>query len=121
MTVATHAVRIRRAYDEPGSRDGARILVDRIWPRGVSKERAAIDEWKRDVAPSTALRKWYGHDPDRFTEFRRRYLRELDTDPGAAALRDLRALARRRAVTLVTATKDVDISAAAIVARLLSR
>ncbi|MGZ4521264.1 MAG: DUF488 domain-containing protein, partial [Mycobacteriaceae bacterium] len=72
-----HDVNVRRAYDEPGAGDGARVLVDRIWPRGLSKERADFDEWCRTVAPSTELRKWYAHDPERFEEFGRRYRTEL--------------------------------------------
>ncbi|HZU79421.1 MAG TPA: DUF488 family protein [Acidimicrobiales bacterium] len=118
--MAGHSVRIRRAYDEPGGRDGARVLVDRIWPRGVTKEQAALDEWMKDVAPSTALRKWYGHDPERYGEFRRRYRRELSSGAGAEALGRLRDLRGKRAVTLVTATKDVDISGAKVLAELLT-
>src|SRR6516165_4655813 len=76
-------VRVRRVYDEPEADDGTRVLVDRIWPRGMTKARAALGEWCKDVAPSTELRKWYGHDPDRFEEFTRRYRLEL-TDPGRA-------------------------------------
>lgn len=71
-------IRLKRAYDEPASRDGLRILVERLWPRGVSKDRAAIGLWLKDVAPSTELRKWYGHDPEKWDEFRRRYWGELE-------------------------------------------
>ena len=71
-------IRVRRVYDEPGPGDGARILVDRVWPRGVSKADARLDEWAKDLAPSTELRTWYGHDPAKYDEFRRRYLAELD-------------------------------------------
>jgi uncharacterized protein YeaO (DUF488 family) len=112
-------VEVKRVYDEPGSRDGQRVLVDRIWPRGLARDRAALDEWMKEVAPSTELRKWYGHDPDRFAEFRRRYLGELKDTEHAEALDRLRRLARRRRVTLLTATRDVDISAAAVLASLL--
>ena len=76
-------VRIRRVYDTPTPEDGRRILVDRIWPRGLTREAAAIDAWVRDVAPSTALRKWFGHDPARWDEFARRYRQELETHPAA--------------------------------------
>jgi uncharacterized protein YeaO (DUF488 family) len=110
----------RRIYEGVSPQDGTRVLVDRLWPRGVSKEEAHVDEWLRDVAPSTELRRWYGHDPERFAEFRRRYLAELD-DPGhrpaAARVRDLAA---RGKVTLLTATKDVDRSGAAVLAEWLN-
>ena len=107
-------VQVRRVYDEPLSSDGARILVDRLWPRGLSKGRAHLDEWLKDVAPSTELREWYGHVPERFDEFARRYEAELD---GSAALRSLRD--RPGAVTLLTASKLPEISEAAVLARLL--
>lgn len=71
-------VRVRRIYDQPTRKDGTRVLVDRVWPRGLSKDEARLDEWFKQVAPSTKLRKWYAHDPDRFTEFTRRYLAELE-------------------------------------------
>ena len=109
----------RRIQEEPSGRDGRRVLVDRIWPRGVSKEKAHLDEWARDVAPSTELRHWYGHDPERFQEFRRRYLEELG-DPGhREAAGHLRDLASRHRLTLLTATKDVDHSQAAVLAEWL--
>ncbi|PZS21870.1 MAG: DUF488 domain-containing protein [Pseudonocardiales bacterium] len=112
-------VRVRRAYDEPVPDDGARVLVDRIWPRGLSKERAAFDEWCKPVAPSTALRKWYGHDPELFEEFGRRYRVELDEPERAQALAHLRELASRGTLTLITATKHADISEAEVLAELL--
>ena len=70
-------IRLKRAYDEPSKQDGLRILVERLWPRGVSKEKAAVDLWLKDLAPSTELRKWYGHDPEKWDEFRKRYWLEL--------------------------------------------
>jgi uncharacterized protein YeaO (DUF488 family) len=112
-------VRVKRIYEAPSRSDGTRVLVDRIWPRGVTKAEAELDEWCKDVAPSTALRKWFGHDPPRFSDFRRRYQRELARGEGAQALVHLRELAKRRRLTLLTATKDVSISAAAILADLL--
>ena len=114
-----HKVKVRRAYDEPVRGDGVRVLVDRIWPRGLSKEKADFDEWCKSVAPSTALRKWYSHDPDRFEEFGRRYRAELKEPERAEALRHLRALAKQRNLTLLTATKQADISEAAVLAKLL--
>lgn len=109
-------VRVRRIYDEPAPDDGVRVLVDRVWPRGLSKDRARIDEWCKQVAPSTELRKWYAHDPDRFPEFTRRYLSELEDPEAAGALARLRALASERAVTLVTATRAIEISQARVLA-----
>jgi uncharacterized protein YeaO (DUF488 family) len=118
--MAAAQVRVRRAYEEPESSDGVRVLVDRIWPRGLSKERAALDEWCKDVAPSTELRKWYSHDPDRFTEFGHRYEAELADPQRAAALAHLRDLAAAgRPLTLLTATRQSDISEAAVLATLL--
>lgn len=97
-------VRIKRIYDAPEKSDGYRVLVDRIWPRGLSKDAAQVDEWLKDVAPSTPLRRWFGHEPDKWSEFRRLYLRELAANPEAAAR--LQALARRRRVTLLFGAKD---------------
>ena len=112
-------VQVRRIYDEPQTDDGTRVLVDRVWPRGVSKERAHLDEWCKDVAPSSELRHWYDHDPDRFEEFTTRYQRELDDGEPAAALAHLRELATAGRLTLLTASKAVDISQAEVLARLL--
>ncbi|MEV3923632.1 DUF488 domain-containing protein [Actinomadura coerulea] len=109
-------VRLRRVYEPPSAEDGARILVDRVWPRGLSKDKARLDEWEKDVAPSTELRKWYGHDAARFEEFTRRYGAELAEPERAAALDHLRELAREGTVTLLTATKDIDRSQAAVLA-----
>ncbi|MDZ4689297.1 MAG: DUF488 domain-containing protein [Planctomycetaceae bacterium] len=95
---------LKRAYERPGARDGFRILVDRLWPRGVSKEAAAIDLWLKAIAPSTALRKWFGHDPAKWSQFRDRYFRELDANRDAVA--ELRKHARHRKVTLVYGAKD---------------
>jgi uncharacterized protein YeaO (DUF488 family) len=112
-------IRARRVYDAPAADDGARVLVDRVWPRGLRKDAARLEDWAKDVAPSTELRKWYGHDPAKFDEFRRRYLAEL-TEPGPAqALAKLRALARTGPVTLLTATRELDISQAAVLAGVL--
>jgi uncharacterized protein YeaO (DUF488 family) len=112
-------VRVRRAYDEPTGEDGARVLVDRIWPRGLSKEKAGLEEWCKAVAPSTALRTWYGHAPERFEEFGRRYRAELEEPERAQALEHLRDLARHGTLTLLTATKRADISEAVVLADLL--
>ena len=114
-----HEVKVRRVYDEKMQDDGARVLVDRIWPRGLSKERADLHEWCKPIAPSTALRKWYGHEPERFEEFRRRYRAELEEPERAQALQHLRDLAKQGTVTLLTGTKRVDISEAVVLAELL--
>jgi uncharacterized protein YeaO (DUF488 family) len=111
-------VRVKRIYDAPASEDGRRVLVDRVWPRGVSKQRAALDLWCKDVAPSTELRKWYGHDPDRFAEFRRRYVKELKAQSAVDALADLKET--DGVLTLLTAAQAVDISQAAVLADVLT-
>lgn len=97
-------VKIKRAYEPTKTSDGTRILVDRLWPRGLSKRKAAIDEWMKDIAPSTALRKWFGHDPERWAEFRTRYRAELTRKP--EQLKHLRAQARQGPVTLVYSAHD---------------
>lgn len=119
--MATHAteVRLRRIYDDPADDDGIRVLVDRRWPRGVSKARAELDEWCTRVAPSDRLRRWYGHDPAKFQEFESRYREELAGPEGASALRHLRLLAGHDRLTLLTATKRLDLSQAAILVDLL--
>ena len=120
--VATVAeVRIGRVYDEPQDDDGVRVLVDRIWPRGMTKERAALDEWRKDVGPSSELRKWYGHDPAKFEKFARLYRAELEQGEPARALQRLRDLAADRRLILLTASKAVDISEAAVLATILNR
>jgi uncharacterized protein YeaO (DUF488 family) len=117
---ARFPVRVRRIYDEPTPDDGARVLVDRLWPRGVSKARAQIDEWCKDVAPSAGLREWYHHDPELFAEFGRRYVDELGSAAPAVALNHLKDLAAQRPLTLLTATKNPDISEAEVLLRLLT-
>ena len=112
-------IRVRRVYDPPSPGDGARVLVDRLWPRGLRKDAARLDLWARDVAPSTELRQWYGHDPAKFAEFRRRYLDELSGRAQRTELGRLRALASAGPLTLLTATRDVEHSQAAVLARLL--
>ncbi|WP_327071033.1 DUF488 domain-containing protein [Kitasatospora sp. NBC_01302] len=118
---STKDIRCHRVYEEPSPEDGTRVLVDRLWPRGLRKDDAHLDAWLRDVAPSTELRQWYGHDPERFQEFRRRYLAELRDCDHREALHELGELARHGRVTLLTATRDVDRSQAAVLADRLSR
>lgn len=117
--MAVQDVRVRRVYEEPQPDEGARVLVDRVWPRGLARDKAALDEWCKDVAPSAELRRWYGHDPDRFDEFARRYRSELAAAARAAALDHLRDLATRRPLTLLTATRQPEISQAAVLAEVL--
>lgn len=114
-------IRVRRIYDTPSAADGARVLVDRVWPRGIAKPAARLDDWAKEVAPSTELRKWYGHDPAKFDEFRRRYVTELERPEPHAALDRLRSAAADGPLTLLTATKDVSHSQAAVLADLLRR
>lgn len=103
---ATMPLRLMRVYEPPATSDGMRILVDRLWPRGLSKASARIDLWLKEIAPSNALRKWFNHDPARWPTFVRRYAAELRSNP--EPLRQLRSLSRGKTVTLLFAAKDVD-------------
>jgi len=111
-------VRLKRAYDPPSPRDGTRVLVDRLWPRGVRKAKARIDLWLKNVAPSTALRQWFGHDPARWGEFRRRYRAELKRQP--EALTELRTLAQQGRITLVFGARDERRNQAVVLKELLA-
>jgi uncharacterized protein YeaO (DUF488 family) len=111
----------KRAY-EPASRgDGYRVLIDRLWPRGVSKAKAKLDSWEKDVAPSRELREWYGHDPAKWPEFRRRYTRELRAPGAKAVLEDLTRRAKRGRVTLVYASRAAEISDVAVLEHILQK
>jgi uncharacterized protein YeaO (DUF488 family) len=112
-------VEVRRVYDPPTDDDRKRVLVDRMWPRGVKKQADAFDEWMPAVAPSTGLRRWYRHEPDRFAEFRRRYREELAEPERREAVERLRDLARDAGVVLLTATRDPARSHAAVLAEVL--
>jgi uncharacterized protein YeaO (DUF488 family) len=114
---AQPSIAIKRAYDAPSPDDGLRILVDRLWPRGVSKAKLKLDAWPRDLAPSTALRKWYRHEPVRFAEFRRRYTVELAKHKDQFDA--LRAMLKGRTTTLITATREIDLSHAEVLRQLL--
>lgn len=110
-------VRVARIYDPATGDDGYRLLVDRLWPRGLRRDDARFDEWCKDIAPSTSLRTWYGHRPDRFAEFTQRYQQELADADHAGALEHLRTLAEtHRTLTLLTASKDIALSHAAVLA-----
>lgn len=100
------SIQIKRIYRNASKRDGVRILVDRVWPRGVSKHDARIDEWRKDLAPSTALRRWFGHDPAKWTGFRTRYRKELAISGGMEALKELTARSRHEVMTLVYSAAD---------------
>ncbi len=102
------ALRVKRIYEEPEEADGERILVDRIWPRGLSKEKVRLSEWRKDLAPSGELRKWFGHDPERWEEFVRRYRAELEEGGKLEELRELGRLAEEENVTLLFAARDAE-------------
>lgn len=111
--------KLKRVYEEPSLQDGCRVLVERLWPRGLSKERAALDLWLKDVAPSAELRKWFGHDPARWAEFRKRYLQELKTKEDA--IRVLEQKRKEGAVTLLFAAHDLEHNGALVLQTLLAR
>jgi uncharacterized protein YeaO (DUF488 family) len=119
IVVSGTSVQVGRVYQEPTDLEGCRVLVDRLWPRGLTKARARLDEWCKQVAPSTALRRWYSHDPERFAEFRRRYREELAGIEQATAVMHLRELASGRGLTLLTASKDVALSEATVLAEVV--
>jgi uncharacterized protein YeaO (DUF488 family) len=119
MTKQQVSVALKRAYDEPAASDGTRVLVERLWPRGLSKERAHIDLWLKDVAPSTELRQWFHHDPQKFPEFRRRYETELKSETAQEALTKLREIAKQGQLTLVFAAHDAEYSNAVVLHDLL--
>ena len=110
---------LKRVYDKPAKSDGRRVLVDRIWPRGLGKEEARIDEWLKGIAPSTRLRKWFGHDPARWTEFKERYAVELDDQ--REQLERLAQEARKRTVTLLFSAKDIEHNNAVALKKYLQR
>ncbi|MEJ2009464.1 MAG: DUF488 family protein [Acidobacteriota bacterium] len=112
-------VSIKRAYDKPTDRDGIRVLVDGLWPRGITKADLKISEWEKGIAPSHPLRKWYGHDPEKWPEFRKRYCRELEESPRKEALDQLVGLARKGTLTLIFGARDAERSNAAVIAELI--
>jgi len=119
---SNHGVQIKRAYEKAEKSDGVRILVDRIWPRGVKKEAAALDEWLKELAPPTELRKWFGHDPKKWPEFRKRYQNFLkESEEAGEALEKIRERLKSKKVTLVFAAKDEEHNNAVVLAELLQR
>lgn len=117
---ANNRIRLARVYEQPAPDEGTRVLVDRLWPRGIRKSDPRIGHWMADVAPSTELRHWYNHQAERFDEFATRYTAELETSPAAEALDELRDMVRKGPVTLVTATREVELSHLVVLAKLLS-
>jgi uncharacterized protein YeaO (DUF488 family) len=113
MTTRHGLLEVRRIYDDGGA-TGYRVLIDRLWPRGIKKSDAGLDEWLKDAAPTTELRRWYGHDPERFTEFARRYRAELRRPPASDAVDHLLELASTQHIVLLTATGDVEHSSARV-------
>ena len=112
-------IRIKRAYSAPNTRDGVRILVDRVWPRGITKERIRIVQWRKDLAPSRSLRKWFGHEPAKWREFRKQYRKEL-AEPGMLVeLKELARLSRRKRVTLIYSAADEKHNQAVVLKELL--
>jgi uncharacterized protein YeaO (DUF488 family) len=112
-------IRLKRAYEPASPEDGYRVLVDRLWPRGVSKQQAKLDEWEKELSPSSELRDWFGHDPGRFAEFRRRYIDELRAN--ASRLTELRRRASTGTLTLVYAAHDSEHNDAVVLAEVLRR
>src|SRR5262245_3448939 len=115
--IPPHRIKLKRAYEPPAHDDGIRILIDRLWPRGVKKTAASIDEWLKEIAPSTALRKWFGHDPSRWPEFRRRYQKEIAEHP--MELDRLRALVQHGPITLVFSARDQEHNDAVVLREML--
>jgi uncharacterized protein YeaO (DUF488 family) len=112
-------IRLKRAYEPRAPEDGYRVLIDRLWPRGITRERAELDEWERELAPSAELRQWFGHEPSRFEEFRRRYIEELRDKRSAIAR--LRRRARAGTLTLVYSARDAEHNDAVVLAEVLRR
>jgi uncharacterized protein YeaO (DUF488 family) len=114
-------IRIKRVYAPPDGSDGVRILVDRVWPRGLTKEAARIDEWRKDLAPTTALRKWFGHDPAKWETFRSRYRRELEAGGKTEELRSLGERGRKETVTLVYAARNEEHNNARVIQEVIEK
>lgn len=112
-------IQLKRAYEQPSKRDGTRVLVERLWPRGLTKARAAVDLWLKDIAPSTELRKWFGHEPKKWNEFKRRYRRQLRANSDQVGL--LREQIRKGKTTLVYSAKDTEHNAALVLKTFVCR
>ena len=114
-------LKIKRAYEIVEPSDGTRVLIDRLWPRGMSKENAKIDEWLKDIAPSSELRKWFGHEPEKWPEFKKRYLQELKSPESVKALKHIADLAARGDVTIVYGAKDTEHNDARVLLEVLTK
>lgn len=114
-------IRLKRVYSKPSPNDGVRILVDRVWPRGCTKDQARLDAWRKDLAPSTALRKWFGHDPKKWREFSERYRRELGEPQLRRAIEELAQLADRKTITLLFGASDTEHNQAVVLKELIDR
>ncbi len=112
-------IKIKRVYEKPGDEDGFRILVDRLWPRGLTKEKAAVDLWLKDIAPSTELRKWFNHDPEKWNEFKKRYFNELKENKAPVLV--LKDHLKNKTVTLLYAAKDTDHNEALVLSNLFEK
>ena len=121
VSVKRMSIALKRAYEPPGAKDGTRVLVDRVWPRGVSKDELKIDAWPRDIAPSTTLRKWFGHDPERWSEFKKRYVTELRRAELREILKELANKGKRGRVTLVYGARDEEHNQAVVLAEYLKK
>lgn len=113
------SIKIKRVYETPEPNDGYRVLIDRLWPRGISKEKSAIDEWLKDVAPSTELRKWFNHQPELFPEFKNRYIKELEGQN--SALNHLKSIAAKQQLTLLYSAKDTQYNQAVVLLEVLHK
>ena len=113
------AISVKRAYEAAEAGDGFRVLIDRLWPRGLTKEKLKVDEWMKEIAPSAALRKWYGHEVEKWLEFRKRYRAELKKPPASNLLEQLAARGRRGKVTLVVGARDPEHANGAVIAEML--
>src|SRR6476660_6573983 len=112
-------IKIKRAYEQPQKEDGLRILVDRLWPRGLTKEKASVDLWLKEIAPSTELRKWFAHDPEKWNEFRKKYLQELKANEEQVSI--IKEHLKQGTVTLVYAARDEEHNEAHVLEELLNR
>lgn len=119
MSSRKSTIQMKRVYDEPEPIDGTRVLVDRLWPRGLSKEQAKVDIWLKDIAPSNDLRKWFGHDPEKFAQFRQRYAQELASGTAQEALQKLRDMTEKGVVTLLYAAHNSEHSNAIVLRDIL--
>lgn len=115
----TYPIKTKRIYEDPSDDDGVRILVDRLWPRGISKERAKVDSWGREVAPSTELREWFGHKPERFDEFGDKYINELKNKK--PQLKEIKKISKKQPVTLVYSAKDTQMNQATVLKETLDK